>query len=139
MHANARAALPPRSAVLVLGAGAVGLLCAAVSRVSGAETVVIADIQQQRVQFAIDNGFADAGVVVPVRRPGPATVEEKLAFASEVAEMAKSALVQGRAVGEFVGTFECTGVESCLQAAIYVRLFFFLLFFSFFSWSGGGR
>jgi L-iditol 2-dehydrogenase len=42
-------------------------------------------------------------------------IEEKLAFAKEVAE-----LVKGTAGKEVDAVFECTGVESCLQAAIYV-------------------
>jgi L-iditol 2-dehydrogenase len=44
----------------------------------------------------------------------PASIEEKLAFAKEVAEMVKAV------DGEVDAVFECTGVESCLQAAIYV-------------------
>jgi L-iditol 2-dehydrogenase len=117
MHAADRAKLPDASSVLVMGAGAVGLLCAAVSKVAGA-TVVIADIQEDRVQFAVDNGFADAAVVVPMRRP--TTTEAKLEFAREVAALVKESVVKGDKVGEVQGTYECTGVESCLQTAIYV-------------------
>ncbi|KAK3337526.1 chaperonin 10-like protein [Cercophora scortea] len=117
LHASDRASLPEGSTVLVMGAGAVGLLCAAISKVVTKATVVIADIQEERVKFAVENGFADAYVVVPMKRPE--TVADKLAFAREVADMAKAAEVGGRAVGEVKGTYECTGVESCLQSAIY--------------------
>ena len=121
LHASDRARLPEGATVLVFGAGAVGLLCAAVSKAVTKATVVIADIQEDRVRFAVDNGFADAAVVVPMKQPRPATVDEKLASAREVADMVKAATtVGGKAVGEVVGTYECTGVESCLQASIYV-------------------
>ncbi|KAI9053611.1 hypothetical protein LZ554_002565 [Drepanopeziza brunnea f. sp. 'monogermtubi'] len=113
IHGLRRAALPKSSTVLIFGAGAVGLLCAAMCKVYGAKHVIIADIQAERVNFAVSNQFADAKVVVPMTRPQ--AIEEKLAFAKEVAE-----LVKGQAGGEEVdAVFECTGVESCLQAAIY--------------------
>ncbi len=85
------------------------------AKVCGAKTVVIADIQAERVDFAVKNKFADAKIVVPMKRPP--TIEDKLSFAKEVAEMVKSA--SGREVD---AVFECTGVESCLQAAIYVSI-----------------
>ncbi|KUI64157.1 Sorbitol dehydrogenase [Cytospora mali] len=122
MHAGDRAALPRGSTVLVLGAGAVGLLCCAVSKVLGAGKVVVADINADRVQWALDRGFADAKVVVPMKRPDG--IDAKLEFAREVAEFVRTARVkEGSAeeveVGDVDATFECTGVESCLQAAIY--------------------
>ncbi|KAK4177541.1 chaperonin 10-like protein [Triangularia setosa] len=111
LHALQRARLEEGAKVLVFGAGTVGLLCAAISKVVSKARVVIADIQEERVNFAIENGFADEGVIVPMKRPG--TIEEKLAFAKEVAEMV------GEKTEQVDGAFECTGVESCLQAAIY--------------------
>lgn len=114
IHGTRRAALSPGSTVLIFGAGAVGLLCAAMAKVSGASTVIIADIQAERVDFAVENKFADTKIVVPMKRFE--LIDEKLAFAKEVAEMVKA--VSG--VGEVDAVFECTGVESCLQAAIYV-------------------
>ncbi|TVY83327.1 L-idonate 5-dehydrogenase [Lachnellula suecica] len=113
IHGSRRAGLKPGSTVLIFGAGAVGLLCAAMCKVSGAQQVIIADIQGDRVDFAIENKFADAKIVVPMKRPQE--IEEKLAFAKEVAELVKSA----SSIGEVDAVFECTGVESCLQAAIY--------------------
>lgn len=98
---------------MIFGAGAVGLLCAAMAKVNGASKVIIADIQPDRVDFAVQNKFADAKIVVPMTRLQ--AIEEKLAFAKEVAE-----LVKGTAGKEVDAVFECTGVESCLQAAIYV-------------------
>lgn len=121
MHAADRAALPAGATVLVLGAGAVGLLTAAVTKASDAAHVVIADIQKDRVDFALANGFADAGIVVPMARPQ--TVEDKLKYAREVAELIRTAKIEstGEEVGEVGAVYECTGVETCVQTAIYVR------------------
>jgi L-iditol 2-dehydrogenase len=102
----------------VFGAGTVGLLCAALSRALSNARVIIADIQEERVKFAVDNGFADMSVVVPMKRPD--TIEAKLEFAKQVAESVKSRISQGKPLGEVSATFECTGVEACLQASIYV-------------------
>lgn len=84
------------------------------AKVCGAKTVVIADIQAERVDFAVQNKFADAKILVPMKRPQ--SIEDRLSFAKEVAEMVKAA----SGVGEVDAVFECTGVESCMQAAIYV-------------------
>jgi len=89
---------------------------------SGAKTVIIADIQAERVDFAVANKFADQKIVVPMKRFEK--IEEKLAFAKEVAEMVK----EKNGGGEVDAVFECTGVESCLQAAIYVSFIPFLVY-----------
>ncbi|KAK3901978.1 chaperonin 10-like protein [Staphylotrichum tortipilum] len=117
LHAHHRAGIPGGATVLVFGAGTVGLLCAAVSRAVGGARVVIADIQEERVRFAVENGFADAAVVVEGRRPEG--VEGRLGFAREVAEKVKAVVVEGEVVGEVDAVYECTGVEACLQASIY--------------------
>ncbi|KAK4133469.1 GroES-like protein [Trichocladium antarcticum] len=119
LHAAERANLSAGATVLVFGAGTVGLACAAISKVVSASTVVIADIREERVRFAVAHGFADVAIVVPVKRPG--TVEARLEFAREVAGMVKSTTYVGsdQLVGEVSATYECTGVEACLQAAIY--------------------
>lgn len=111
----------PGSSVLVFGAGAVGLLCAAVSKVSGAKTVIIADIQAARVNFAIHNGFGHAGLVVP-RKHGQ-TIEEKLRDAKNLAALAGQTETATGELREVDVVFECTGVEACTQAAIYVSHF----------------
>jgi L-iditol 2-dehydrogenase len=121
MHGARRASIKRHSTILVFGAGAVGLLCAAVCKVSGAGNVIIADIQSERVEFALKNKFADAGIVVPMKKCS--TIEEKLDFAKEVAGLVhKAKSGSGSTVGEVDAVFECTGVESCLQAAIYVNI-----------------
>jgi L-iditol 2-dehydrogenase len=124
MHARSRAQLQEGSTVLVLGAGAVGLLCAAVAKDAGAKTVLIADILPERTDFAVANGFADAGFAVPLAKPQ--TIEDKLAYAQDLAEKMRAVAVGGRSVGEVDVTFECTGVESCMHTAIYVSFSGFL-------------
>lgn len=114
IHSVRKSAAKPRATCLVIGAGAVGLLCAAVAKVSGYGRIVMADIASNRLAFAVKNGFADETVALAQRRPN--SVEDGLAFAKEdaAAVMAKN---QG---DKFARTFECTGVEGCVRTAIYV-------------------
>ena len=65
IHAVNRAAPVPGSSALVLGAGTVGLLTAAMARQAGCSTVIIADVDDGRVDYAISKGFATHGYVVP--------------------------------------------------------------------------
>jgi L-iditol 2-dehydrogenase len=64
IHAVNRASPAPGSTALVLGAGTVGLLTAAMARQSGCTTVTIADVDAGRVNYAIERGFATHGHVV---------------------------------------------------------------------------
>ncbi|PNS15719.1 hypothetical protein CAC42_4171 [Sphaceloma murrayae] len=99
--------------VVVFGAGAVGCLCAGVARMKGVGRVVVADIDEGRVGFAVEKGFADKGVVLGTKRG--ASVDEGLEIAKGAAEKVKS---EGGLEGVGV-TFECTGVQACVQAGIY--------------------
>ncbi|KAJ4387202.1 hypothetical protein N0V93_007791 [Gnomoniopsis smithogilvyi] len=65
MHAVNRAKPEPGATALVLGAGAVGLLTAAMALQSGCTSVTICDIDQGRVDYAVEHGFATHGYVVP--------------------------------------------------------------------------
>lgn len=121
IQASKRAQLATGATVLVFGAGAVGLLVAAMAKISGAGTVVIADIDAGRVQFAVDNKFAHRGFTVPLKRGN--TIEEQLEIAKETAaEIGKISKESGGEVSEVDAVFECTGVPSCVQASIFVRL-----------------
>ncbi len=60
-----RASPAPGSTALVIGAGTVGLLTAAMARKSGCTEVTIIDIDAGRVNYAITKGFATHGYVVP--------------------------------------------------------------------------
>ncbi|KAK7738674.1 hypothetical protein SLS63_002011 [Diaporthe eres] len=65
IHASNRARPEAGSTALVLGAGTVGLLTAAMARQSGCTTVTVCDVDQGRVDYALDKGFATHGYVVP--------------------------------------------------------------------------
>ncbi|RYP25200.1 hypothetical protein DL765_000081 [Monosporascus sp. GIB2] len=65
IHAVNRARPMPGSTALVIGAGTVGLLTAAMARQSGCTTVTITDIDAGRVDYALKKGFATHGYVVP--------------------------------------------------------------------------
>jgi L-iditol 2-dehydrogenase len=120
IHATRRAALQPGVSALVFGAGAVGLLVAAMCKIIGARTVVIADVDQGRVDFAVQNHFADKAFIVPMKRG--ASIEENLQIAQQTASNITKVEIDNssKPVGEFDVVFECTGVPSCLQASIYV-------------------
>lgn len=118
IQASKRAQLPAGSTVLVFGAGAVGLLVAAMAKISGASNVVIADIDEGRVNFAVENKFAHQKFTVPLKRG--ATIEEQLEIARETAaEIGKTSKPDGGELGQVDAVFECTGVPSCVQASIY--------------------
>jgi len=65
IHSLNRAAVAPGSTALVIGAGTVGLLVAAMARHSGCAFVTIMDVDAGRVNYAIKHGFATHGYVVP--------------------------------------------------------------------------
>ena len=119
IQATRRAEVARGSSVLILGAGAVGLLCAAVCLSIGAMHIVIADIRSERVDFAITRGFATAGLTIPLKQGH--TIDKKLQIAEETAAMARHRLeFDSESEAAFDVVFECTGVEACTQAAIYV-------------------
>jgi L-iditol 2-dehydrogenase len=122
IHAVRRAQLPPKSKVLVFGAGTVGLLCAIVAkRLGDTEIVAIADIDQGRLGFATRNGFADISYTVPLKRGS--TLEENLAIAEETArDLGKLRNLDQDVIGEYDVVFECTGVASPLQTSIFVSV-----------------
>lgn len=119
IHAIRKANVKQGATCIVFGAGAVGLLCAAVAKVEHRCPVVIADIDAGRVQFALDEGFADIGFTVTPQRPY--STEEKLAVAKNVAsDIGNLQWPRGEQVSRPEFVFECTGVESCVQASICV-------------------
>lgn len=65
IHAVNRASPTPGSTALVIGAGTVGLLTAAMARQSGCTSVTITDVDAGRVDYALKKGFATHGFVVP--------------------------------------------------------------------------
>ena len=118
IQATRRAQITQGTSTLVLGAGAVGLLCAAMAKVTGSTNVVIADIQQERVNFATHHSFAHEGFVVSARRGQD--IEENLLIAKETAASVIGKIPNRTgSIGGFDVVLECTGAETCTQAAIY--------------------
>ncbi|KAI0553319.1 sorbitol dehydrogenase [Xylaria curta] len=64
IHAVNRANPSPGSTALVMGAGTVGLLTAAMALQSGCTSVTVADVDAGRVDYAIKHSFATHGFVV---------------------------------------------------------------------------
>lgn len=118
-HAVRRAQVVPESSCLVIGAGAVGLLCAAVARFKGCSKIAICDVDKRRVDFALQNGFAQIGMIV--ERQVAINIEEELANARALARnLGDLVWPDGGSAGQFSVVFECTGVPSCVQSSIYV-------------------
>ncbi|RFU34458.1 hypothetical protein B7463_g1837, partial [Scytalidium lignicola] len=146
LHSVNRAAPAPGSTALVIGAGTVGLLVAAVARQSGCSFVTIIDIDEGRINYAISKGFATHGYVVPkalqsCSSSGASTpsisdgimtpvsiysgISDRLdgakAVAADVLAVAKPDMPpMSEDEDERVDiTFECTGKEACMQTALY--------------------
>ncbi|KAI5843577.1 chaperonin 10-like protein [Tricharina praecox] len=108
--------LVPGASVLVIGAGAVGMLIAAAAGLAGASTVVITDINAGRVEFARQHGWCTHSHVSQRSPPANAADDDKLAPAKAAA--AEILAVAARPGGVDV-VYECTGMESCAQTAIF--------------------
>jgi len=129
IHATNRATVEPGDTVLVFGAGAVGLLTAAMAKVCGATNVVIADIDLGRVRFALQHQFATRGFVVPLPKEAN-TVEERIAAAKYISDEALRIAFSKRGntmdvdlTDPLLGAdvvFDCTGKEICVQAGLFV-------------------
>lgn len=125
LHAHRRAKLPPAARVLVLGAGAVGLLAASLAKACGATTVVAVDIEQAKLDFAREMGWADFTYTLP-KGPRVSGAESLDAAKAGWEALRASDAVAGSGVlgleDGFDAVFECTGVESCMQLACYAAV-----------------
>ena len=92
--------------VLVCGAGPIGIVTLLAARAAGAEPIVITDLDENRLKFAEK---AVKGV--------KAVKVERGETAKDVAKRVRTAM------GDVLPrvAMECTGVESSVHAAIYVR------------------
>lgn len=143
IHALNRASPSPGSTALVLGAGTVGMLTAAMARQSGCTSVTIADLDAGRVEYAVSRGFATHGHVI-VKSPQSANISGLSTPQSEVMtpsstfsvasqfDGAKAAAAKLISVAQpsdeftleededgFDVTFECTGKEICMHTSLY--------------------
>ncbi|KAN0099545.1 GroES-like protein [Hyaloscypha variabilis] len=117
LHAVRRSRVETGQSVLVLGAGAVGLLCAAAAKIAGASTVNIVDIDQGKLDFALGKGTKNGkGVADKVYRIplSPNEGESRTDFATRIAD--ETLAQPGFGLVDVV--FECTGVDSCMNIAI---------------------
>ncbi|XP_006628790.1 sorbitol dehydrogenase [Lepisosteus oculatus] len=101
IHACRRGGVSLGSTVFICGAGPIGLVCLLVARAMGASRVVISDLSAERLQKAAELG---ADFPLQAQKESPAELAAK---------------VQGLLGCLPEVTIECTGVESCIQTAIY--------------------
>ncbi|KKK22073.1 hypothetical protein P175DRAFT_0525101 [Aspergillus ochraceoroseus IBT 24754] len=66
VHIVRQAAVSPGQSVVVMGAGPVGLLCAAVAKAFGASTICSVDIIESKLQFAKDFASTHSYIAQPV-------------------------------------------------------------------------
>ena len=97
-HAVRRAQIQLGETVLILGAGAIGMMTAAMCRRSGAAQVIVADLSDSRLEMALQMG---ATVAI---NSGRTDLEQEVAR-----------LTGGKGVDK---SFECVGRESCFLQAI---------------------
>lgn len=97
-HAVRRADIRLGETVLIIGAGAIGMMVAAMCRRAGAAEVIIADFSDSRLEMALQ-----VGATVAVNS-GRIDLEQEAAR-----------LTHGRGVDK---SFECVGRESCFNQAI---------------------
>ncbi|KAF2085244.1 GroES-like protein [Saccharata proteae CBS 121410] len=118
IHATRRAAIEQGDTVVVFGAGTIGLLTAAMAKLSGATRILIADVDAGRVAYAFRHGFATKGyIVAPPRVDAGGDM-----FADAQAMAAETFLVLSNGSDGYCGAdvaFDCTGKEVCMQAGLY--------------------
>ncbi|KAI0641505.1 GroES-like protein [Trametes meyenii] len=120
IHASRRADFTSSShpTVLVFGVGAIGLLACALARSYGASRVVAIDINQTRLDFALQNGFAQQVYCLPISDRAK-TTDEQLRRAKE---NISAALAEFNMPDGFDLVFECTGAEPCIQMSIHAAV-----------------
>jgi L-iditol 2-dehydrogenase len=77
IHASRRCSLQPRQSVMVFGVGAIGLLACALAKHRGASRVVAVDINQARLEFAKNEGFADEIYCLPLPAPASSSPQQQ--------------------------------------------------------------
>jgi L-iditol 2-dehydrogenase len=122
IHATRRATVEQSDTAIVFGAGTVGLLTAAMAKMSGATTVVIVDVDHGRINYALSNGFAHKGFVVPSHK----SIDGASGQFGTAKELAEDVMhVASHNDVDFEGadvTFDCTGKEICMQAGLFVSV-----------------
>ncbi|KAG8925577.1 hypothetical protein FRC01_009965 [Tulasnella sp. 417] len=125
LHASRRAnftSTPPNPRVCVIGSGAVGLLACSLSIALGASSVTAIDIDPTKLDFAKNAVGVNNTWQVPLPAKGtppPKDKEEATQRSRDLANAAMSDLGIAPNDGYDI-VFECTGVESCIQMAIFL-------------------
>ncbi|KAK6084683.1 d-xylulose reductase a [Seiridium cupressi] len=105
-----RAGLNSHQTLAIFGCGPLGLLILAVAKAYGVRKVIMFDVEQSRVDFAIKYG-ADVGIVSPKKEEGI----EALAFAQDYAKQVIPEHELGSGLDVAV---EASGAEVCTQMAV---------------------
>ena len=110
------AGLRANQAVVVFGAGPVGLLCMAVAKALGASRVIAVDIVPSRLEFA--KSFAATETYVPPpMEPG----ESRLAYSESNANLMKQQLgIEERGKNAIDLVVEASGAEVSIQTGIFI-------------------
>ncbi|KAL0577201.1 hypothetical protein V5O48_004799 [Marasmius crinis-equi] len=116
----------PRS-VLIYGVGAIGLLACTLARAMGVQRVCAIDINQNRLDLAVREGFVDKDgaycLSLPPRINGSAGPKEDPSAALKRAkENSLAALEKFSETDGFDVVYECTGAESCIQMAVHTAV-----------------
>ena len=105
IHAVDRAQLAPTMRVLILGAGPIGLTCAAVCKEKGnLAHIEIADIDQDRILFAREHGFAHKATLIPGNKTESTTEMLNTAISN-----AHTLTVHDQSTLKFDVVLECSG------------------------------
>ncbi|EMC98659.1 hypothetical protein BAUCODRAFT_145706 [Baudoinia panamericana UAMH 10762] len=104
VHITRQADVKPGQSVVVFGAGPVGLLCCAVAKAYGANTIVAVDMNAERLEFA--KKYAATHTIVS-QKEAPADT------AARIIEQCGLGLGADACI-------DATGAEPCIQAGIHV-------------------
>ncbi|KAJ5547278.1 hypothetical protein N7494_004863 [Penicillium frequentans] len=116
VHSIRQVCVQPGDKVVVFGAGTIGLLCAAVAREFGASTIMSVDISRDKLDFAhsfVPNGRLSFSTAIPNQS---LSSEEN---AKCLRGMHRNSHFTESDVPGFDVAIEATGVEACIQMAIY--------------------
>jgi len=116
IQAARRTQLTAGQSVLVFGAGAVGLLGSSLAAVYGATLTLVVDINEDRVNFAVKEGFSLKGYTLPITET-PRSMEDSLSQAKSTADDILHRYLPDE--DGFDVVLECTGAQICMQTAIY--------------------
>ncbi|KAK7435525.1 hypothetical protein VKT23_019647 [Stygiomarasmius scandens] len=111
--------------VLVLGVGAIGLLACALAKAFGATRVCAIDINQDRLDFARREGFAESVYCLPLppkAANGAKSSQSKDDALKRAKDNAATALDTFAEPDGFDVVFECTGAEGCILMSVFTAL-----------------